>query len=232
MKYSKIATKIITITLLTSLLELRDAGATLPVIDVDNLANSVKQVEAWKKQLEAMKGQLEQNQQQYKALTGNRGLGKILHDPQLYNNLPAEFKTIYNKTGGNNYGISGQVTDITNAEKLTGSIGDMQKNINERSMRTSATNKAIGLKGYDGTHRRLANIDALMDKINDTKDPKAISELQARIQLEQALIQNEGNKLQMISQLQRAEQNLIEEQKREMNRRLLNSKNTKMPRIQ
>ena len=97
MKYSKIATKIITITLLTSLLELRDAGATLPVIDVDNLANSVKQVEAWKKQLEAMKGQLEQNQQQYKALTGNRGLGKILHDPQLYNNFPAEFKTIYNK---------------------------------------------------------------------------------------------------------------------------------------
>lgn len=228
-KFGKIAAKIIVF--ISLLVGIREAVATMPVIDVDNLANSAKQVAAWKEQLEAMKRELEQHQQQYKALTGNRNLGKILHDKESYNNLPADYNTIYKQMDGGSYGVSQLANDITNAEKPTGSIPDMQKNIEERSMYTSATNKAMGLKGYEGAHKRLGNIEALMDKVNETQDPKAIGELQARIALEQALIQNESNKLQMISQLQRAEKNLIDVQKHEMNRRLLSSKNTKMPRI-
>jgi type IV secretion system protein VirB5 len=231
MKLNWSLVKIMTITLLTLPIEAREASAILSVVDSDNLANSVKQVAAWKQQLEAMQRQIEQNIRHYEALTGTRGLGRILHDAKLYNNLPAEYKSIYNKMGGSNYGIEGAVIDIINAEKPHASIADMQKDIEERSMRTAAINKAIGLKGYEGIHKRLSHIEALMDRINDTEDPKSISELQARIALEQALIQNESNKLQMISQLQRAELNLIREQKREMSRRLLNSKNTKMPRI-
>jgi type IV secretion system protein VirB5 len=133
--------------------------------------------------------------------------------------------------GDGSYGISGSIADIARIEKLQGSIGDMQRNIEQRSMHTAFTNKAIGLRGYEAAQRRIDQIESLMDKINDTQDPKAIGELQARISAEQALLQNESNKLQMISQLQIAEQNLIEEQKRQMSRRIWNSKNTKMPRI-
>lgn len=210
---------------------LNQALATISVIDSANLSNSAKQVTAWAQQLEAMKRQLEQAKQQYIALTGNRNLGQILYNSELRNKLPAEYQAIYNMAGSSNYGISGSISDIINLEKLSGSTADMQKNIEARSARTAATNKAVGLKAYAGANKRLLQIEALMNKINETQDLKAINELQARIAIEQAAIQNEMTKLQMIGQLQAAEQHLINEQKLELSRRLLNSTNTEMPRI-
>lgn len=224
--------KILAIIILALLPSAREANAVISVIDSANLSNSAKQVASWVRQLEEMKKQLEQHKQQYQALTGNRSLGRTLYNPELRKYLPEDYKTIYDTAnGGSGYGISGSIADIANHEKPQGSVADMQKSIEERSRRTAFTNKAVGLKGYEGAQRRIAQIESLMDKINDTRDPKAIAELQARINAEQALLQNETNKLQMISQLQKAEQDLIEEQKDEMNRRILDSKNTQMPRI-
>lgn len=71
-----------------------------------------------------------------------------------------------------------------------------------------------------------------MDEISRTQDQKAIEELQARIAGEQAAIQNETTKLQMIAQLRQAEQALISEQRRERNMRILSSGNQGMPTIQ
>ena len=68
-----------------------------------------------------------------------------------------------------------------------------------------------------------------MGQINGTSDPKAIAELQARIQAEQAAINNEATKLQMIAMLQQAEQRLIDEQRTQLNRRILSGSNTGFP---
>ena len=68
-----------------------------------------------------------------------------------------------------------------------------------------------------------------MGQINGTSDPKAIDELQARIGAEQAAINNEATKLQMIAMLQQAEQRLIDEQRTQLNRRILSSSNTGFP---
>jgi len=43
------------------------------------------------------------------------------------------------------------------------------------------------------------------------------------------LVQNETTKLQMISQLAAAEQKLVDDQRRQMNRDILNPDNTGMP---
>lgn len=105
----------------------------------------------------------------------------------------------------------------------------MARAIDERSRRTMVTDKAIGLRAYEGAQQRLDQIDGLMDEISRTQDQKAIEELQARIAAEQTAIQNETTKLQMIAHLRHAEQTLIAEQKRELNRRILSSENRAMP---
>lgn len=54
-----------------------------------------------------------------------------------------------------------------------------------------------------------------MTEINRTSDPKAIAELSARIQAEQALIQNEQIKLAMYQESSKAEKQLLDQQKHE-----------------
>ncbi len=107
----------------------------------------------------------------------------------------------------------------------------MQRQIEQRSRMAAATNKAVGLRAYQGAHQRLNQIEGLMDQIDQTQDQKSIQELQARLAGEQAAIQNETTKLQLIAQLQSAEQRLVDEQKREMSRRILNPENQGMPSI-
>jgi type IV secretion system protein VirB5 len=56
-----------------------------------------------------------------------------------------------------------------------------------------------------------------MSRINATQDPKAIAELQGRIAIEQAKIQNEQTKLQMFQMVAQAEDRLQQQRQRELN---------------
>lgn len=51
------------------------------------------------------------------------------------------------------------------------------------------------------TKKRLNNIQGLMAQINSTKDIKAAADLQSRITAEQAIIQNNQTKLDMMSKM-------------------------------
>lgn len=153
----------------------------------------------------------------------------MLNNPALRQYLPVEYQNIYDAASSD---LSSPIASITAAENLTGSINDMQKSVAARQQQNVITDKAVMLRGYAGTKQRGNQIDSLMNQINSTQDLKAIGELQARIAIEQAAIQNEIVRLQIIEQLQHNEVKLVEEQKSEISRRILNSNNKQMPRIQ
>jgi type IV secretion system protein VirB5 len=207
------------------------AAQATPVFDASNWTYQLEQIDHMKNQIDQLKSQLNQAKQQYEAMTGTRNLGSILNNPELKQTLPTQWQTVYSTGRSANYDISGSIANIIKEEKYNGSIDSMQKSIQERSQKSAATDKAIGLKAYEDAEKRLSQIESLMQKIDTTKDPKGIEELQARIAIEQTMIQNETTKLQMISQLQQAEKQLIQEQKNEMNRRILNKDNKGMPTI-
>lgn len=208
------------------------SNAMYPVFDATRAADFIQQMSKIKEQISTLKSQLSQAQQMYQSVTGTRNFGDLLRNTGLIDYLPDDMKTIYNSLSGNGFsGISGSISDILDSEEFTGAIDTAQKLIEKRSRETAATDKAVGLKAYDGAKKRLQQIESLMDRINTTNDEKGIEELQARIAGEQAAIENEMTKLAMISQLQEAEQRLISEQKKELNRRILNSENTGMPEI-
>ena len=181
-------------------------------------------------QIQEAQKQLQQLETTYQSMTGSRGLGSLLANPGLPQFLPDEWKTVYETAAGGGYaGISGSLSQIVADEELAGSVADVEQQIMKRSRETAATDKAAGLRAYDGAKARLVQIEALVSEINATSDPKAIAELQARIQAEQAAISNEATKLQMIAMLQQAEHRLIEEQRAQLNRRIMSGANTGFP---
>lgn len=203
------------------------SAAGIPVIDVAKIANdSMNQAANIAKYIEMInqyKSQIDQMKQQYDSLTGSRGLGMIMNSPEFRSYIPAEWQEVYYKISNDGYqGLSGSAQAILDANKLLTAC-DTHTNANkllcQRQVAKAAQDKAWAMEAFDKATERWDQIQALMGQINGTTDPKAIAELQARINAEQAAIQNEQTKLQMFQMLAQVEDRLIEQKQREINSR-------------
>lgn len=201
------------------------SASGVPVIDVAKILNDTQNqavnVAKYIEMINQYKTQIDQMKQQYNSLTGSRGLGMILNTPELRSYLPDEWQQVYNSINSGGYqGLSGAGMAILDANGLRNAC-DQQSNANkgfcERQIAKAAQDKAYALQAFDGAQARWDQIQSLMGQINATIDPKAIAELQARINAEQAAIQNEQTKLQMFQMLAQVEERLIEQRQRQLN---------------
>ncbi|NCT81366.1 P-type DNA transfer protein VirB5 [Pseudomonas stutzeri] len=210
------------------------ANAQIPVTDgasiAQNMANQIQTMAQWAQQIAEMQQQYSELQRHWdkmdqmeKLVTGARYLG-VPNTPGISGQIPGTIDGIYS-------GSYGSTQSIMSAERIGGTSAATQDALNERYLKTAAAEKAAALNTYQGAQERLNNINTLIAKIDTAQDPKAIQDLQARIAAEQALVQNETTKLQMVSQLAAAEQKLVDDQRRQMNRDILNPDNTGMPEI-
>lgn len=205
--------------------------AQIPVTDGSVLTQQIQQVVSWGQQLQQMKAQIEQQKQAYQAITGPRGLGNLLNNPALKNELPADWQSVYTAIQKGGYqGLTGSAKSIRNANKIVDCDQKLEtaRILCEREANKPAQDKAFVQDAYTHAQARLSNIEGLMSQIDTTSDPKAIADLGARIQIEQAMIQNEQTKLQMFRMLAEAEQALIIQQKKEAE--ILNLKKPSMAR--
>ena len=85
----------------------------------------------------------------------------------------------------------------------------------------AAINRAGAEEGYKTASQRFSDIQVLLDKIDAAPDAKDIADLQARIQAEQVMMQNEANKLVMLQQLASAQRDLQQQQAREISMKAL-----------
>jgi type IV secretion system protein VirB5 len=210
------------------------ANAQIPVTDIalnsQTMMNQVQTMAQWAQQLMEMQQQYTELQRHWekmdemeKLVTGARYLG-VPNSSGVGGQIPGTIQDIYSGSYGSTQGIM-------NAERINGTTATTQDALNERYLKTAAAEKAAALNTYQGAQERLGNINTLIAKIDSAQDPKAIQDLQARIAAEQALVQNETTKLQMVTQLAAAEQKLVDDQRRQMNRDILNPDNTGMPEI-
>lgn len=195
----------------------------IPVFDSSSFGQMILSVRA-------LGDQLNQLQATYQAVSGTRGLGSVLYDPALRQYLPQDWAGVYDvaMTGGYG-GISGPLRAVERGERLAGTVAEAQARVAARSRATAMTDKAVGLRAFEGARARLTQVEQLMGQINRTRDPKGIQELQARIAVEQAAVQNETTKLQLVAMLQRAEERLVEQQKSDLAQRILSASNRGMP---
>lgn len=195
------------------------AHAQIPTTDVLGLAQQIKQVEAWAQQIQAMKDQLDNQRSLYGSLNGSRGIGQLLNNPTLRDSLPPNWQQVYASVMSGGYaGLTGSAKSIrdTNAiYQCPSTLPQDQLQRCYREMNKTAQDKAFANDAYTASQKRLDNIQALMGQIDNATDQKTILDLQARIQSEQAMIQNEHTKLQMFKMMSEAEDRLIAQQKHE-----------------
>lgn len=193
----------------------------IPVIDAASLTQQVQQVVAWAKQLQQMEQQVSQMKQQYDSLNGIRGMASLVNNPALRNYLPSEYQTVLNGSGLSP-GISGSIGAIRDAAKLldVGATGLSSTSDTGRAFMNAqnqnALNRAIGEEGYRKASQRFGAIQQLLDKVNAAPDQKDILDLQARIQAEQVMIQNEQVKLHTMTYLAQAQRDIQQQQAREI----------------
>ena len=216
---------------LVAALAITMAGTSSAQISVTDSASIAQQTAAqietiakWKMQYDQMTMQINQMKQQYESLTGSRGLGNILNNRALRDYLPSDWQVVYDAVRWGGYaGLSGRASSIYASARIFDScahiiVSDQRKLCESRAVK-AAQDQAFALDAYDKAKSRLNQIDGLMSQINDTSDPKAIAELQSRIAVEQAMIQNEQTKLQLYEMVAQAEDKIQQQQQRELQAR-------------
>ena len=208
------------------------AYAGIPVIDVANLANSLQQVVAWGEQYQqmvqqitSMENQLRQAQQTFGTMNGIRNMANLVNNPLSRNYLPPQWDQSMNiiNTPGGFGSLSGSITAIRNASKLvdvtaattlppTSVLGQSYTAAQDQA----AINRGMSEASYAAASDRMANIQTLLNKVNDAPEQKDVLDLQARIQAEQAMLQTETNKLASLQLLQQAQRDIQAQRAREI----------------
>jgi type IV secretion system protein VirB5 len=199
------------------------AFAGIPVIDGAAIGQAVLQVKAWGAQYAQMVQQIQQLQQQIQSMTGSRGFSAILNSPefqQARRTLPQDAQTLLDLANGGSYGnLADSINSIKKTSTTLSSASFSTKLGADQwsaDLNRAASSKALSMEAYNSAQQRLLNMEDLISQISTTQDPKAIAELQARINVEQGLVANEQAKIQAMAMLVNAEKQISEMQAREV----------------
>ena len=168
-----------------------------------NIAKETTQIASWIAQYAQMVQEYNQLVEEYRSLNGIRGMASLVNNPQLRRYLPDEYKNILSQGYGDWQALR------TALDNPVGST-----NLQKYRRDQLAIDEAMTLESYKQASRRFNDIQVLLDKINDASipDAKDMQDLQARIQAEQVMMQNEASKIAMMKNLQAIQQRKMDEQ--------------------
>ena len=205
---------------LTPLSAPRAAG--IPVIDVAAIAQLIQQVQYWMQQIQLMQNQLTQLQQTYGTLTGPRGMENLMagaarnYLPQDWN----EMLQVIHNASSTYAGLSSQVQAAMTANAVLSAtqmdaMSPQQRQFVDDGRAAAALLQVLSRAAYQSTSDRFGALQTLINAISRAGDMKAVADLQARVQSEQAMLQNEQIKLQTLYQAAQAQQWVQEQRTRE-----------------
>lgn len=201
---------------------IRPAAAQWAVIDVGAIAQLIQQYMTLQEQLTTMRDHLQQARDEYAAFTGDRGMDRLLAGT-VRNYLPADYRTLTDTLAGaaGTYGAFAssaraflEANTVLTPEQLA-RLSPAEREHVEASRRSTATLQALTQEALSTTSGRFASIQQLIDAIPGANDPKAIMDLQARIQAEQGMLTNDSSKLQVLFQAMTAQESAQRLRRRE-----------------
>jgi type IV secretion system protein VirB5 len=196
--------------------------AQFAVIDVGAITQLIAQVQVLEDQLTTARDHLAQAQAEFASTTGGRGMERLLSDTHR-NYLPASWADLQGamQSAGGLYGalsggIAGTVADniVLSPQALSLLPADVRKQI-ETERRLTALQQNLTRQALANSSHRFAVLQQLIDAIPAAEDQKAALDLQARVNAENSMLQNEQSKLLTLFQLVQAEEHANAQQIRE-----------------
>jgi len=200
----------------------RPASAQFAVIDLSSIQQLLQQYEVLEQQLATLRSQLTQAQQQYAALTGQRGMQQLLSGvnrnylPGNWADLTAVIQGASGPYGALAASVQGLVASnaVLSGQDLAGlSPTELAQLTTERQL--AALQEGITRTALDATSNRFASLQLLINAIPTATDTKGTLDLQARIAAEQAMLANEATKLEVLKGTVEAEESALDQQRTE-----------------
>jgi type IV secretion system protein VirB5 len=188
------------------------ARAQYPVIDIAAISKLVAEIQT-------LERQLAQAQAEYAAITGGRGMERLLSG-QPRNYLPSswpELQTAMQSGGGAlGAGIAASVAanSVIPPQTLALLPPDVRKQI-DTARRLTALQQNLTRQALLTTSNRFTSLQQLIEAIGGAADQKAALDLQARVNSENSMLQNETSKLLTLYQLVQSEEHANREWMRE-----------------
>lgn len=179
-----------------------------------NHQDEINQLSKLGEQLQQLQNTYQMVTSTYNSLTGSRGMGALQTLTNASRNyLPASASDLLETMNGasQTYSqMSGMVQNFTDQNAILNgnalnslNMTGQQLNLFTQRRKNAAAIQATAQQSMNAASQRYAYIQQMMDSINNTNDPKAIAELQARIAGEQVMLQNDQSKMeQMYAYLQ------------------------------
>jgi type IV secretion system protein VirB5 len=189
----------------------------IPVFDTSTYVQALAQVQNTVKMIDQGKQQIQQAQDSFNSLSKLTNVNSIA--PQLLNSQVRNI--LPNTTIDASTLLSGDLSKL-------GSLGALASSIQSRyalpstgsgadaaysqalkdATGSSAATAALGENTLSVTQTRMQGLDQLRSQLDYAKDPKDVMDLQARIAVEQAQLQNDNLKMQAIQMAQAGQGNM------------------------
>ncbi|SAI46535.1 plasmid-related exported protein [Bordetella ansorpii] len=191
-------------------------AAGIPVVDgtaiKQGITHHLEEVAKFVEQIAVAREQLDAARRQYDSITGIRGFGDLMSNPAIRRSLPEDMQRIWRHAEMSGDGLSRSIERIRGEERLSGRYSLDRQGLLQRIEQFAETTKALGERAYEGLDMRQEQVDELQRQISRTQDPKAISELQARVAIEGHSIEVDAQRLALMRQQADAERLLISQQ--------------------
>ncbi len=189
------------------------AHAQFAVIDVASIAQLIRQIQVMEQALSTAQGELREAEGAYQAITGTRGMQSLLSGIQR-NYMPtssSELQALLNQRSTSYAPLASamQSSLATNAvltpQQLASLPPDAAAQL-QAERRTTALLQAIAGDALANSSGRFTSLQQLISAIAAATDQKGSLDLHARTAAEQAMLQNEQTKLDVLFRAMEAQQ--------------------------
>ncbi|KRE11667.1 type IV secretion protein [Bosea sp. Root483D1] len=199
----------------------------VPVFDAGAIAKHVEQIGKLAQQIKTMQAQLTQAKQLYESfnkLTDVNDIASLLSSSEFRKYLPKEFGEIERLVSGTGTGsLTGEVGRYLDQNRAYqgGDANSFYRSELDRIARQTGAKHSIGQSVYDTASKRIDGLEELRQKITTAKDAKDVLDLSARIQAEQAMLQNEVLRMQGLAMVQQARGDMDGQRQKERERQFI-----------
>ncbi|EGB1240690.1 conjugal transfer protein [Salmonella enterica] len=154
-------------------------------------------------QIKQLENQFKQQVKQYESMTSARGLANVInsqYDTDALSGINTD--SILRNSGINS------ASDF----KLPQDVADLY----DTAAKNAATYAGQASRSLDQAQSRFTELSGLVRRVNTASDPKEVMDLNARIGAEQAFLQNEVGKLQILQQTAQANDALYQQKVKQM----------------
>jgi type IV secretion system protein VirB5 len=198
------------------------AHAQFAVIDVASVAQLFSEVQTLEQQVQTAQAQLSQAQAEFKAMTGDRGMERLLGGVNR-NYLPANPAALQAAAQGTGaftaldasvrVALAGE--SVLSASQLS-SLAPAAAAQLQSQRQSAALMQGLTQQALVNASGRFAGLEQLIGAIGTATDQKGALDLQARIAAEGGMLQNERTKLEVLFQGVHAEQQAAAQRAREL----------------